>query len=174
MQMQTRPTETTGQRVIRVIAETLESNPANIQPDNDVRLDIGCDSLDCVEIMMALENEFAIEIDDGQFDNLRTVQDIINYVIDARTTANPQHIATDRLAQAQQIAVAASYLDDQKHNLAPESREIAETHSTNLHQIAKRLAGARVEDIYGPNDDTAEAAQIRAMETSGGPGWAAI
>lgn len=169
MQMQTRTTETTRQRVIRVIAETLESNAENIKPEHDLRNDVGCDSLDCIEIMMGLETEFGIEIDDDQFEKHQTVQDVIGYVAGVCTPMQPA-IADE----AQQIALAASYLDDHKHNLTPESREIAATHSANLHKIAKRLAGDRIEDIYGPNDDTAEAERIRAMKNNGGPGWAAI
>lgn len=42
--------------------------------------DLGMDSLDLVEYVMALENEFDIEIDDSSFDTLRTVGDAVNLV----------------------------------------------------------------------------------------------
>lgn len=42
--------------------------------------DLGLDSLDAVEVVMAIEEEFAIEIPDAEADEITTVQDAINYV----------------------------------------------------------------------------------------------
>lgn len=72
--------ENLQQRILKVLAETLDSNPATIKPEHELKQDIGCDSLDCVEIMMALEEEFEIEIDDDKFEKLTTVQHVIDYV----------------------------------------------------------------------------------------------
>lgn len=73
--------ENLQQRILKVVAETLDSNPATIRPEHELKQDIGCDSLDCVEIMIALENEFEVEIDDDKFEKCTTVQDVIEYIL---------------------------------------------------------------------------------------------
>ncbi len=42
--------------------------------------DLGADSLDIVELIMALEEEFDIEIPDGEAENIKTVADVVNYI----------------------------------------------------------------------------------------------
>ena len=68
------------QRVKKVIAEQLSINEADIKNDSAFIEDLGADSLDTVELVMALEDAFKIEIPDDQQEKLRTVQQAIDYI----------------------------------------------------------------------------------------------
>ena len=68
------------QRVKKVIAEQLSINEADIKNDSAFIVDLGADSLDTVELVMALEDAFKIEIPDDQQEKLRTVQQAIDYI----------------------------------------------------------------------------------------------
>ncbi len=63
-----------------VIAETLDIDPAQINEDSRLEEDLGADSLDGVEIAMALEDELDFEMADDGFEDLHTVSDIIDYL----------------------------------------------------------------------------------------------
>ena len=54
--------------------------PERIKPEASFLEDLGADSLDIVELIMALEEEFDIEIPDEDTEGLRTVQDVCNYL----------------------------------------------------------------------------------------------
>lgn len=51
-----------------------------IKDDSLLEKDLGMDSLDSIEVTMAVEDEFDIEIADEDFDRLKTVQDLLDYV----------------------------------------------------------------------------------------------
>ena len=68
------------QRVRKVIAEQLSINEADIKNESAFIEDLGADSLDTVELVMALEDAFKIEIPDDQQEKLRTVQQAIDYI----------------------------------------------------------------------------------------------
>lgn len=68
------------QRVKKVIAEQLSINEADIKNESSFIEDLGADSLDTVELVMALEDNFKIEIPDDQQEKLRTVQQAIDYI----------------------------------------------------------------------------------------------
>ncbi|MDO8527965.1 MAG: acyl carrier protein [Deltaproteobacteria bacterium] len=67
-------------RVHEIIAEQLGINEDEIQSEAAFTEDLGADSLDVVELVMALEEEFEIEISDADAEKLDTVQKMINYV----------------------------------------------------------------------------------------------
>lgn len=67
-------------RINKVLREQLGVAESDIQPSSDLISDLGADSLDMVEIVMALEEEFEFEIPDEQAEDLSTVQDIITYI----------------------------------------------------------------------------------------------
>ncbi len=69
-------------RVIELIAEQLDRNPAEISPEMSFADDLGADSLDLVELIMAVEDEFGIEIPDDAAENIKFVKDAIKYVQD--------------------------------------------------------------------------------------------
>jgi acyl carrier protein len=68
------------QRVKEIIADQLGEPIENITPDKDFVQDLGADSLDVVELVMALEEEFGIEIPEEDAEKIKTVGDAINYI----------------------------------------------------------------------------------------------
>ena len=68
------------QKVKQIIAEQLGKNEADIKNEASFIEDLGADSLDTVEPVMALEDAFKIEIPDEQQENLRTVQQAIDFI----------------------------------------------------------------------------------------------
>jgi acyl carrier protein len=68
------------QRVKKIVAEQLGVNEAEIKNDSKFVDDLGADSLDTVELVMALEEEFETEIPDEEAEKIATVQDAINYI----------------------------------------------------------------------------------------------
>ena len=67
-------------RLIVIIAEQLQIDKAQIVPEASFMDDLGADSLDTVELVMALEEELNVEIPDEQAENIRTVQDAIDFL----------------------------------------------------------------------------------------------
>ena len=67
-------------RVKEIIAKELEVEPKQLTPEAKFIEDLGADSLDIVELVMALEEEFGIEIPDEEADKLKTVGDAMNYL----------------------------------------------------------------------------------------------
>ena len=68
------------QRVNKVVAEQLGVNEADIKNESSFVDDLGADSLDTVELVMALEEEFGCEIPDEDAEKITTVQQAIDYV----------------------------------------------------------------------------------------------
>lgn len=68
------------QRVKDIIVEQLGVNPDEVTPDASFIEDLGADSLDTVELVMALEEEFDAEIPDEDAENLKTVGEAIKYI----------------------------------------------------------------------------------------------
>ena len=72
--------EAISDRVCAIIAEQLGVEVAELVPEANLLDDLGADSLDVVELTMALEEEFTIQVPDEDLENIRTVKDTINYV----------------------------------------------------------------------------------------------
>jgi acyl carrier protein len=70
------------QRVKDIIVEQLGVKPEQVTPEAKFIEDLGADSLDTVELVMALEEEFGNEIPDEQAEKLQSVGDVIKYVED--------------------------------------------------------------------------------------------
>jgi len=68
------------QRVKKIVAEQLGVNEAEIKIESSFVDDLGADSLDTVELVMALEDEFETEIPDEEAEKITTVQQAIDYV----------------------------------------------------------------------------------------------
>ncbi|MFM2304519.1 MAG: hypothetical protein RLZZ135_1931 [Cyanobacteriota bacterium] len=67
-------------KVKAVISDKLEVEASKITPEANFSDDLGADSLDVVELVMALEEEFDIEIPDEEAEKLQTVQAVIDYI----------------------------------------------------------------------------------------------
>jgi acyl carrier protein len=69
------------QRVKKIVAEQLGVNEAEVKNESSFVNDLGADSLDTVELVMALEEEFECEIPDEDAEKITTVQQAIDYVL---------------------------------------------------------------------------------------------
>lgn len=67
-------------RVKEIIVEQLGVNPDQVTPEAKFIEDLGADSLDTVELVMAFEEEFGSEIPDEDAEKLQTVGDVIKYI----------------------------------------------------------------------------------------------
>ena len=67
-------------KVKEIIAKELEVDVKQLQPEAKFIEDLGADSLDIVELVMALEEEFGLDIPDEDADKLKTVGDAMNYL----------------------------------------------------------------------------------------------
>jgi len=68
------------QRVKKIVAEQLGVNEADIKLESSFVDDLGADSLDTVELVMALEDEFKCEIPDEEAEKITTVQQAVDYI----------------------------------------------------------------------------------------------
>jgi acyl carrier protein len=72
--------ENIEQRVKKIVAEQLGVNEADIKSESSFVNDLGADSLDTVELVMALEEEFECEIPDEEAEKITTVRQAIDYI----------------------------------------------------------------------------------------------
>ena len=70
----------TNQRLRTVVAEQLGLDPSEVVPEARILDDLGADSLDVVELVMALEESFDIEVPDADMEMLQTIGDVAAYV----------------------------------------------------------------------------------------------
>lgn len=68
-------------KVISIISEQLSLPEDDIKSDSRFVDDLGADSLDIVELIMEMEEEFDIEIQDEDIEKMASVQDVVNYII---------------------------------------------------------------------------------------------
>ena len=68
------------ERVKKIVVEQLGVNDSEVRPDASFVDDLGADSLDTVELVMALEEEFDCEIPDEEAEKITTVQQAIDYI----------------------------------------------------------------------------------------------
>ncbi|MFQ5347413.1 MAG: acyl carrier protein [Rhodothalassiaceae bacterium] len=70
----------TAERVKKIVVEHLTVDEAKVTDNASFIDDLGADSLDTVELVMAFEEEFGIEIPDDAADKIQTVRDAIDYI----------------------------------------------------------------------------------------------
>ena len=70
------------QKVIEIIIDQLGVDEKQVNPEASFIDDLGADSLDTVELVMALEEEFDIEIPDEEAEKIATVQNAVDYIRD--------------------------------------------------------------------------------------------
>ena len=68
------------EKVKEIIVEQLGVNPEQVTPTASFIEDLGADSLDIVELVMALEEQYGMEISDEDAEKIRTVKDVVNYI----------------------------------------------------------------------------------------------
>ena len=67
-------------RLQEIVSQQLGIDPTSIKPETDFAKELGADSLDVVELVMLIENEFDIEIEDQVASQIRTIQDALDYI----------------------------------------------------------------------------------------------
>jgi acyl carrier protein len=76
-----------AEKVKKIICEQLDVAPEDVVPKASFVDDLGADSLDQVELIMAMEEEFGVSISDEEAEKIATVQDAIDYVEKASAAA---------------------------------------------------------------------------------------
>jgi acyl carrier protein len=74
--------KTNLERLQEVVGEQLGIEPNKVRPEADFTKELGADSLDIVELVMAIEDEFSIDIEDKKAAKIATIQDALNYIED--------------------------------------------------------------------------------------------
>ena len=70
----------TKERIMNLLADKLGYERCEIKEDQDLVTELGIDSLDMVEIIMGIEEEFGLKIDDKEVEGIKTVEDLIKKV----------------------------------------------------------------------------------------------
>ena len=68
------------ERVKELLVTQLDLDEEKVTGDSCIAEDLGADSLDVVELLMAIEDEFGIEIPDEEIENIKTVDDLVKYI----------------------------------------------------------------------------------------------
>ena len=66
--------------IINMLAKQLQKKPADVKPDMRIKEDLGADSLDIVEILMAIEDKYSVTVPDEVVMGVKTVADLANLV----------------------------------------------------------------------------------------------
>ena len=69
-----------SEKVIALISEQFNIDEDNINLNTSFTDDLNADSLDLVELVMALEDEFGLEIDDEEVESIKTIKDAVDYI----------------------------------------------------------------------------------------------
>lgn len=70
------------EKLQEIIADQLEMDADDIAYDSNILDDLGADSLDVVDLIMSIEDEFGIEVPDEALENIRTVEDMVKFIED--------------------------------------------------------------------------------------------
>lgn len=73
--------------VREILAEQLDVDKDSIELNSKLAEDLGADSLDAIDIVMTIEDQYAIEVPDENIENMKTVEDIVSF-IESNTDAN--------------------------------------------------------------------------------------
>ena len=83
--------ETIAQKTKRIIADTLGVDQHLLTYDTKLKIDLGADSLDIVELITILEEEFHVSVSDERIEDMKRVGDLIKYFEEAKSvTISPQ------------------------------------------------------------------------------------
>jgi acyl carrier protein len=67
-------------KVIEIVCDQLTLDKSQVNPDSSFLEDLGADSLDIVQLIMALEEEYHLEISDEEAEKIRSIRDIVDYI----------------------------------------------------------------------------------------------
>ena len=70
------------EKVKSILIDQLDVEEEKVTPEASIADDLGAESLDIVDLVMSLEEEFDLEIPDDQVENIKTVGDIVKYIED--------------------------------------------------------------------------------------------
>ncbi|HCW80541.1 MAG TPA: acyl carrier protein [Ruminococcaceae bacterium] len=68
------------EKVKSILSEQFDVEEDTITPETNIQDDLGADSLDVVDLLMSIEDEFDIEVPDDQVENLKTVGELVKYI----------------------------------------------------------------------------------------------
>ena len=67
-------------KVVEIVCNQLEISKEDVTPDSSLVEDLGADSLDTVELVMAFEEEFGLEIPDDEAENIKTIKSAVDWI----------------------------------------------------------------------------------------------
>ncbi len=67
-------------KIKKILAEQLDADEESMTAETRIGEDLGADSLDVVELLMSIEDEFEVEIPDEEIENLKTIGDVAEYI----------------------------------------------------------------------------------------------
>ncbi|MED9970046.1 MAG: acyl carrier protein [Ruminococcus sp.] len=70
------------EKVKAILAEQFDVEEDKITADTDLQEDLGADSLDVVDLLMSIEDEFEVEVPDEEIENIKTVGALVSYIED--------------------------------------------------------------------------------------------
>ena len=68
------------EKIKEIMAEQLDADPEEMTMDTKIAEDLEADSLDVVELLMSIEDEFEVEIPDEEIENIKTVGSLVSYI----------------------------------------------------------------------------------------------
>ncbi len=68
------------EKVKAILSEQFDVEEDKITPETSIINDLGADSLDVVDLLMSIEDEFEVEVPDEEIENIKTVDDLVKYI----------------------------------------------------------------------------------------------
>lgn len=68
------------EKIKNILAEQLDADADEMTMETNIAKDLGADSLDVVELLMSIEDEFEVEIPDEEIENIKTIGDLTEYI----------------------------------------------------------------------------------------------
>lgn len=68
------------EKVKAILAEQFDVEEDKVTADTDLQEDLGADSLDVVDLLMSIEDEFSVEVPDDEIENIKTVGSLVSYI----------------------------------------------------------------------------------------------
>ena len=68
------------EKIRQILCDQLDVQEDDVTMESNIAENLGADSLDVVDLIMSIEDEFEIEVPDDQVENIKTVGDVVNYI----------------------------------------------------------------------------------------------